>query len=102
MQVIEEVVNNRNAVTCVGVQCAARAFSDLIKRYKGAAGGGLVPKTFVTDFLWEASPQEYAEAKIKEFLSEDAFDIWKAVRKHMVQVSAASKACQQLVKHVSI
>ena len=79
------MVNNRNAVAVVGVQAAARVFADLIKRYKSSAGVGLVPKKFVTDFLWEASAGEYAEERIKGFLAEEAFEIWKAIRKHMQQ-----------------
>ena len=62
--------------THTGVQGAARCFSDLVKRYKGAEGGGLIPKKFVTEFLWEAKPQEYTGMN-----QDDSFTIEDDMRK---------------------
>jgi hypothetical protein len=96
-------VNNRNAVAQAGVQCAARVYADLVKRYKGAEGGGLIPKKFVTDFLWQADPRDYAEQRLKGFLGEEAFDIWKEISKHMqamtvwVKIDAFAKAIAPLL-----
>ena len=44
-------------------------FSELIKRFKTSAGLGLVPKHFVTNFLWEASEDDYEEDKLKGMLA---------------------------------
>ena len=68
------------------MHAAARAWADLIKRFKGSEGGGLVPKSFVTDFLWTASVAAYSEERLRPFLAPDSMDLWKAIRKHMVQV----------------
>ena len=54
-----------HACVFVWVKGSARALSELIKRYKGAGGGGLIPKKFVTGFLWEAAPEHYAEHRLK-------------------------------------
>ena len=73
------------------MHAAARAWADLIKRFKGSEGGGLVPKSFVTDFLWTASVAAYSEERLRPFLAPDSMDLWKAIRKHMVQVCVGDR-----------
>jgi hypothetical protein len=46
--------------------CAV-SFSELIRRYPG----GVLPKEFVKDFLWDADASEYGEAALRPFLTDD-------------------------------
>ena len=54
-----------SAVFAMIMQCSARAFADLVRRHTGVNGSGLIPKQFVTEFLWEADPKDYSEQRLK-------------------------------------
>jgi hypothetical protein len=68
--------------------CAA-TFSELIRRYPG----GVVPKDFVKDYLWDADASEYKESTLQLFLNDDTQVPWKTQLASAISFLTKRDAC---------